>query len=305
MITEGRYTFHTDLNSPYFQGANLQIDDDETRRAIIVNIKDDMWAVEVKDDIPRRNWPADVQTAADEIDDSEVEHVYETICDDFWSWASCSLPSDHGFETAEPAGRSAGWLAVPGSCQRFPEIIEPSSPEAREARDGFLALAFEAVEQIDAYYRPELYAALKRTAAAWREESEIMEAFVRGYQTCALWSSNDPDTELPLDDTYMIEDIDDDTDAKMRAECGKFVTENRADLNQAVELLPERDWASMGHDFWLTRNGHGAGFWDRATEAPPADRGKVKPILDRLSKASREAGERTLFVSSADRVGEG
>lgn len=23
------------------------------------------------------------------------------------------------------------------------------------------------------------------------------------------------------------------------------------------------DWARVGHDFWLTRNGHGCGFWDR------------------------------------------
>lgn len=24
-----------------------------------------------------------------------------------------------------------------------------------------------------------------------------------------------------------------------------------------------RTWDSFGHDLWLTRNGHGAGFWDR------------------------------------------
>ena len=31
----------------------------------------------------------------------------------------------------------------------------------------------------------------------------------------------------------------------------------------AGELLAEWSDAQAGHDLWLTRNGHGAGFWDR------------------------------------------
>lgn len=30
--------------------------------------------------------------------------------------------------------------------------------------------------------------------------------------------------------------------------------------------LSEWDAESLGHDFWLTRNGHGAGFWDRSRQ---------------------------------------
>jgi hypothetical protein len=32
-----------------------------------------------------------------------------------------------------------------------------------------------------------------------------------------------------------------------------------------LDLLPSNsfDYAQLGRDFWLTRNGHGAGFWDR------------------------------------------
>ncbi len=35
-------------------------------------------------------------------------------------------------------------------------------------------------------------------------------------------------------------------------------------LNQAKDLLTD-DWTDeqIGHDFWLTTNGHGSGFWDR------------------------------------------
>jgi len=34
-------------------------------------------------------------------------------------------------------------------------------------------------------------------------------------------------------------------------------------LNKANPLLEEWTDEEIGHDFWLTRQGHGAGFWDR------------------------------------------
>lgn len=30
-----------------------------------------------------------------------------------------------------------------------------------------------------------------------------------------------------------------------------------------LTYLEEYDWRHLCHDYWLTRNGHGAGFWDR------------------------------------------
>jgi len=43
-----------------------------------------------------------------------------------------------------------------------------------------------------------------------------------------------------------------------------------------------------GHDFWLTRNGHGAGFWDGDWQEPAGAE---------LSKASKAFGEINLYVS--------
>jgi hypothetical protein len=34
-------------------------------------------------------------------------------------------------------------------------------------------------------------------------------------------------------------------------------------VQKAGSLLDDIDEEQIGHDFWLTRNGHGAGFWDR------------------------------------------
>lgn len=43
--------------------------------------------------------------------------------------------------------------------------------------------------------------------------------------------------------------------ARITADCETFWNDNCA--------LIEDNPIQAGHDFWLTRNGHGAGFWDR------------------------------------------
>lgn len=100
---------------------------------------------------------------------------------------------------------------------------------------------------------------------------DTLDDFTRAYMECALWSSNDTvnGEEVNLNDEHGIEDIHPATRDKMVADCKKFQEEN-IDLLRAAYLhyrLPS-DGQTMpqdmaGHDFWLTRNGHGAGFWDR------------------------------------------
>jgi hypothetical protein len=47
------------------------------------------------------------------------------------------------------------------------------------------------------------------------------------------------------------------------------------------------DAARAGHDFWLTREGHGAGFWDGDYPEPQATR---------LTKASKAYGGFDLYI---------
>jgi hypothetical protein len=42
------------------------------------------------------------------------------------------------------------------------------------------------------------------------------------------------------------------------------------------------DLSQCGHDFWLTRNRHGTGFWDRGYE---------ESIANKLTELSKKAGE--------------
>lgn len=77
------------------------------------------------------------------------------------------------------------------------------------------------------------------------------------YAICALWSSTDEEGE-PLDSVFTVDDIAPETMARMRSDCEAF-TADYADLIAQTCM----DAAQCGHDLWLTRNRHGAGFWDR------------------------------------------
>ena len=105
---------------------------------------------------------------------------------------------------------------------------------------------------------------------------EYREAFIQGYKTCALWSSTDTIDGKDVDlNTFNIEDIHPDTIKAMEQDCDRFIAANAGDLD-GIEP------SQAGHDFWLTRCEHGAGFWDRGLE----ERG------DRLTAA---CGWRTAF----------
>lgn len=88
-----------------------------------------------------------------------------------------------------------------------------------------------------------------------------LDAMFSAYVTCALWSSTDDESE-PLDARFSADDLSDDSRAEMRSDCENFLgdlKDSDATASWSEHWSPEQ----LGHDFWLTRNGHGAGFWDR------------------------------------------
>src|SRR5271157_6148558 len=78
------------------------------------------------------------------------------------------------------------------------------------------------------------------------------------YMETALWSSTDDD-DTPLDKNYSTDDIAKKAKEGMLKDCQSFYDQNRALLED-----PGAPWPAdqAGHEFWLTRNGHGSGFWD-------------------------------------------
>jgi len=96
--------------------------------------------------------------------------------------------------------------------------------------------------------------------------------FVQDYLAAALWASHD-DHGKPLDAKYSIEDFSGEAIERAVSESVEFMENNREDLEKAGR----GDYGQHGHDFFLTRNGHGAGFWDRGYGAAG----------DRLTKATK------------------
>ena len=84
-----------------------------------------------------------------------------------------------------------------------------------------------------------------------------IEAMQQAYIECALWSSYDDDME-PLDAWAFPSNISDITLDTMKQDCVDFYNDMGPEIEKASD-----NYMQHGHDFWLTRNGHGAGFWDR------------------------------------------
>jgi len=100
-----------------------------------------------------------------------------------------------------------------------------------------------------------------------------MDNFTRGYIECALWveaeSLEHADTLAPA------------TRERMIADCAKFQQDNAALLSQ---ISTTADY--QGHDFWLTRNHHGAGFWGRG----------LGEVGEALTRAAHMFGSHELYV---------
>lgn len=110
-----------------------------------------------------------------------------------------------------------------------------------------------------------------------------MDEFTKSYVETALWST---------DEVFKLEDLAPETLTKMEDDCRRFQEENEADLTTFSH--PRYSASEMGgHDFWLTRNGHGAGFWDGDWR---------EGVEDRLTEAARRFGECNLYAGDDGKI---
>ena len=120
-----------------------------------------------------------------------------------------------------------------------------------------------------------------------------LSQIVAGYVAAALWSSmyeNQQGETNFMDRKFSVENIHPDTLAKMTETCNKFLEENRELID--AESVEERQ---VGHDLWLTRNGHGTGFWDR-----PEVYGEEN--AKKLTDAAHKLGECNLYVGDDEKI---
>ena len=96
------------------------------------------------------------------------------------------------------------------------------------------------------------------------------DIILKHYLVAALWTA-----EL---DNRTIDEVSPPSLERATKDVNSFV-------DKAGSLLNDIDEEQIGHDFWLSRNGHGAGFFDRG----------LGEIGDKLQEISRDFKEVNVF----------
>lgn len=132
-------------------------------------------------------------------------------------------------------------------------------------------------------------------SGSWVYPDEVTDderdEFTSAYVECALWCGVMDGRSEELN-SYDGNDLDDSdlTDAarlQLISDAHAFVESHISDIRRSG-----LEFSQAGHDFWLTRNRHGAGFWDRK------HRGAMEDVaLDRLAEASHAYGEMDLILT--------
>lgn len=124
------------------------------------------------------------------------------------------------------------------------------------------------------------------------------DEFKKSYRYTMLWANvvgpeelgDDPLNFSSGDGEAHAAEIDEDLTpeivALMDSDCDDFIDSAGIMLSLAVRATPGYDFGSAGHDFALTRNGHGAGYFDRGL----GDYGQA------LSEAANAEGSMYIYV---------
>ena len=113
-----------------------------------------------------------------------------------------------------------------------------------------------------------------------------------GYLECALWSSCDLYTGRPLAELDAGA-VADETVDDMACDVWLFLAICWGDVWEDFEIdLSGIEPEQLGHDLWLTRNYHGAGFWDRG----------LGEIGDKLTELAHSYGGVTLYIGDDGKI---
>ena len=117
----------------------------------------------------------------------------------------------------------------------------------------------------------------------YNERMDTFEDFREGYVEAMLWANTYSITgeELAVEPT--VNDLDSETQLQLSNDARTFYDTN---LRLLTEAATARPWSHLGHDFALTRNRHGAGFWDRG----------LGTCGEKLTVEAQAMGESNLFV---------
>lgn len=145
---------------------------------------------------------------------------------------------------------------------------------------------------------------------------EILNEILKGYLEAALWTEednlkdssyvedNDDDDEMSEVDriiglqsklnqkpfqSFIVDDLDDDSKIQAYIDIKKFI--QLAGEDAVNEAINEQGNFRLGMDIWLTRNGHGSGFFDHSYD-----------FEDELMNAARQLNSVDLYLTDDNRI---
>jgi hypothetical protein len=118
-----------------------------------------------------------------------------------------------------------------------------------------------------------------------------IDDFTRGYLECAEWCGLEEEgkeaLELSVSPKWSQESL-----IEAVRECREFQLRNAGYLTESG-----LDPSQAGHDFWLTRNRHGAGFWDECGAGTGI---LIRAALRELTEESHMYGERSVAFDESE-----
>lgn len=132
----------------------------------------------------------------------------------------------------------------------------------------------------------ETFLAAHRRACLWANSTAYVNpednAMLPGPERDEQIASDEDGGSLDRPEDLSDDDLDDTAREHLDSDAREFFASNADLLCRAVAEF-DQSWEQLGHDFALTRAGHGAGFWDRGT-------GEVGEALSRASKPHGNIG---------------
>lgn len=234
-----------------------------------------------------------------------IDYLTQCADDNGTHWSGGSSYTEQDCPTCRGTN-DAGWLATP--CSRYGHTSAHCAPTAyqcakiehvvnRENLSWWMGLVVNDSETPQEHIREYVIGL----------SGADIDAMVQGYLECQLWAQLDYDNpscdchaddpqnachNYTLDEKYSVDDIAPEYVDKIRDELSAIATEHplavrmflaRTGKTSAPGLYSDAS-GSFGHDFYLTREGHGAGFWDRGL-------GELGDYLTQLAKWAGSADD--------------
>lgn len=105
---------------------------------------------------------------------------------------------------------------------------------------------------------------------------DILAGYIEAVYFTETGDIDQPDAGTPLSDSAR---------NQASAECQDFLSRCEAAGLLASYTEAGGTWTQFGRDFWLTRNGHGVGFWDRG----------LGEVGEKLSDIAQSLGDRYAY----------